>query len=93
MYSLPFDMIEHKLMLSLKQLDLVAQFNSLNIFQTRDYIELSCSIYINKILEKHLTNWMENFDIPVHRPMSLSSKPSFMKSFLVSEGTYGPVRQ
>ena len=88
-----FDMINDKLMLPLKRLGLVDLFNGLDVLQTRDYIKISCETYIDKISEKHLTNWMRNFDVPVSRPTPLPSRPSFMKSFLASECEDDPVKQ
>jgi len=49
--DLVFDMIDDKLMLPLKCLGLVDLFNGLDVLQTRDYIKISCSTYIDKISE------------------------------------------
>jgi len=86
-------MIDNKLMLPLKRLGLVDLFNGPDVLQTRDCIKISCSTYINKISEKHLTNWMQNFDVPVSRPPPLPSRPSFMKSLLATKGDDDPVKQ
>jgi len=91
--DLVFYMIDDKLMLPLKRLGLVNLFNGLDVLQTRDYIKISCATYIDKISEKHLTNWMRNFDVPVSRPTPLPSRPSFMKTFLAAEGDDDPTKQ
>ena len=67
------EMINDALMLPLKPLDLVDMFNCLNILQTRDYVKILCSKYIEKISEKHLENWMKTFDVPAHCPTPLPS--------------------
>jgi len=61
--NLLLDMINDKFVLPLKRLSLVDLFNSLDVLQTREYIKISCSIYSDKISEKHLTNWMRNGDV------------------------------
>ena len=50
-----FDKIEEFLTFLLKQMGLVSMFNGLDILQARFYIKLSCTTYIERISEQHLT--------------------------------------
>jgi hypothetical protein len=50
-----FDMIDNRLTFPMKQMGLINLFNGLNIERTRDYIKISCSTYIDKIMAKHLS--------------------------------------
>ena len=86
-------MIDEALMLPLKRLGLVDMFNGLDVLQTRDYVKISCSTYIEKISEKHLENWMRQFDVPVNRPTPLPSRPTFIKSFLAATGDTDQAKQ
>ena len=68
---------------------LVTLFNGLNFTQTADYIKISCSTYIDKIMPKHLSSWLSNHNI-LNRPTPLPSTKTFMTSFLNSIGNSDP---
>ncbi len=68
-------------------------YNGLNVIQTRDYIKISCSTYIKCICEKHLANWIRNFDVPTGQPTPLSGCESFIKTFLLATGNPDPKQQ
>ena len=68
---------------------LVTLFNGLNFTQTADYIKISCSTYIDKIMPKHLSSWLSNHNI-LNRPTPLPSTKTFMTSFLNSKGNSDP---
>ena len=87
-----FDMIDNKLKFPLKRMGLVTLFNGMDVTQTADYIKISCSTYIDKIMPKHLTAWMSDHDIST-RPTPLPSNKSFMTSFLNSKGDPDPAAQ
>ncbi len=55
----------------------------------RDYIKISCSTYIDKIMAKHLSNWLSTHDISYH-PTPLPTKKSFLSSFLNAVGNPDP---
>jgi hypothetical protein len=57
-------------------------YNGLDVIQTRDYIKINCCTYIERICEKHLANWMHNYNVPTGRPIPLPGRESFMKTFL-----------
>jgi hypothetical protein len=68
---------------------LITLFNGLDIIQTADYIKVSCSTYIDKIMNKHLGAWLSDHDIP-NRPTPLPSTKTFLKSFLNAIGDPDP---
>ena len=90
--NIVFDMIDDKLTFPLKRMGLVTLFNGMDVTQTADYIKLSCSTYIDKIMPKHLTAWMSDHDIST-RPTPLPSNKTFMTSFLNSKGDPDPAAQ
>ena len=84
-----FDMIDDQLTFPLKRMGLVTLFNGLDITQTDDYIKISCSTYIDKIMPKHLSSWPSNHDIS-NCPTPLPSNKTFMTSFLNAIGDSNP---
>ncbi len=84
-----FDMIDDRLTFPMKRMGLINLFNGLNIEQIHDYIKISCSTYIDKIMAKHLSNWLSTHDIS-NRPTPLPTKKSFLGSFLNAVGDPDP---
>ncbi len=82
-------MIDDLLTFPMKQMGLINLFNGLDIEQTHDYIKISCSIYIDKIMAKHLSNLLSTHDISNH-PTPLPTKKSFLSSFLNAVGDPDP---
>ena len=80
-----WDMIDERLTFALKRMGLVDLFNGIDVKQTQDYIKISCETYIDRIMEKHLKNWMTTHDMP-SRPTPLPTKKSFITSFLAAKG-------
>ncbi len=80
------DMIDGKLTIPLKQMGLLDLYNGLNVIQTWDYIKIKCSTYLDKILIKHFSTWMKNFDVPTGHPTPLPGWDSFIKTFLSTTG-------
>ena len=76
------DLLDDKLTIPLKRMGLLDLYNGLDVIQTRDYIKINCCTYIERICEKHLANWMHNFNVPTGRPIPLPGRESFMKTFL-----------
>jgi hypothetical protein len=58
---------------------LINLFNGLDIEQTPDYIKISCSTYIDKIMAKHLSNWLSTHDIS-NCPTPLPTQKSFFSA-------------
>jgi hypothetical protein len=90
--NIVFDMIDDKLTFAMKRMGLVTLFNGLDIQQTADYIKISCTTYIDKIMPKHLTTWLSDHNIP-SRPTPLPSNKTFMTSFLNAKGDPDPTVQ
>ncbi len=65
-------------------------YNGIDILQTRDYIKLACTTYIDKIIEKYLLSWMRNFTSTDVRPTPLPTDPTWMKKFNVATGDPDP---
>jgi hypothetical protein len=84
-----FDMIDDRLTFPMKQMGLINLFNGLIIEQTHDYIKILCSSYIDKIMAKHLSNWLSTHDIS-NRPTTPPTKKSFLSSFLNDVGNPDP---
>jgi hypothetical protein len=65
---------------------LLDHYNGLDVTQTHDYVKLSSMTYINRILELHLSTWMQSFNVPSGRPTPLPGRESFIKTFLTATG-------
>jgi hypothetical protein len=87
-----YNMIDDLLTFPMKRMGLINLFNGLDIEQTRDYVEISCSTYIGKIMAKHLSNWLSTHDI-LNQPTPLLTKKSFLSSFLNAIGNSNPKTQ
>ncbi len=74
------DMLDDKLMIPLKQMGLLDMYNGLDVIQTKDFIKITCTTYIERIPTKHLASWMKNFDVPTGYPTPLPGQESFMQS-------------
>ncbi len=55
------DMIDDELSIPMKRQGFLDMYNGIDILQTRDYIKISCKTFINKIWDKYLKTWMQNF--------------------------------
>ena len=90
--NIVFDMLDDKLTFLMKRMGLVTLFNGMDVTQTADFIKISCSTYIDKIMPKHLTAWMSDHDIST-RPTPLPSNKTFMTTFLNAKGNPDPAEQ
>jgi len=81
-----FDLMDDHLKIPLKRLGYVTMYNGINVDQTKHYIKISCESYIDKICEKHLTQWMRLFQIPTMGPTPLPTTSGFLKPFLTATG-------
>jgi hypothetical protein len=59
--SILCDLIDNKLLIPMKRQGFLDMYNGVDVHQTRDYIKISCTTYINKICDKYLNSWMHNF--------------------------------
>ncbi len=88
--SILLDMIDDELTIPMKQQGFLDMYNGIDILQTRDYIKIACTTYINKISEKYLSSWMQNFTSTDVRPTSLPMDPTWMKKFNAATGDPDP---
>ena len=84
-----FDMIDDRLTFPLKCMGIVELFNGTGVLQTQDYIKVHCKTYLERIMQKHLDNWMQTHNMP-DRPTPLPTKQGFMESFLSAVGDGDP---
>jgi hypothetical protein len=80
------DLLDNALTIPCKWMGLLDLYNGLDVTQTRDYVKLSCTTYVKRISEKHLSMWMKLFNVPSGRPTPLPGWESFMKTFLTATG-------
>jgi hypothetical protein len=55
------DQIDNKLSIPIKRQGFLDMYNSVDIIQTCDYIKISSRRFIEKICEKYLSTWMQNY--------------------------------
>ena len=65
-------------------------YNGIDVLQTHDYIKISTTTFIDKICDKCLSSWMNNFTTTKDRPTSLPSDPSWLKKFNAAIGDPDP---
>ncbi len=58
------DMIDNALSIPMKRQGLFDMYNGIDVTQTRDYVKISSRTFINKICDKYLTSWMQNYTAP-----------------------------
>ncbi len=62
------DMLDDQLTIPIKRQGHLDMYNGIDILQTRHYIPLSCTSFINKICEKYLSTWMKHMYTSSTRP-------------------------
>jgi hypothetical protein len=68
-------------------------YNGVDIVQTRDYIKICSSMFIEKITEKYLNTWMTNYNTPAIRPTPLPPDPAWHKDLHTAVGDPNPKAQ
>jgi hypothetical protein len=86
-------MIDDKLTIPMKRQGFLDMYNGIDVLQTRHYIKISCTSYINKICEKYLLSWMQNYTSTDDRPTPLPTDPAWMKKFVAATGDPDPKAQ
>jgi hypothetical protein len=61
MTNILLDMIDDELSIPMKWQGFLDMYNGIDVLQARDYIKITCKTFINKICDKYLTSWMQNF--------------------------------
>ncbi len=87
-----FDMLDDRLTFPMKRMGLISLFNELDITQTVDFVKIWCSTYLDKVLQKHLSMWLSDHDLP-SQPTPLPTTKTFLTSFLNAKGDPDPKAQ
>ncbi len=87
-----FDMFNNRLTFPMKRMGLISLFNGLDITQTVDFVTISCSTYLDKVLQKHLFTWLLDHDLP-SQPTPLPTTKTFLTLFLNAKGDPDPKAQ
>ena len=87
------DIIDDYLIIPLKRQGLIDMFNGIDVTQTRDYINIDCHTYIDKICEKYIDTWLHNTPITENKPVPLPTCPVWLKKFKAAIGSSNPQDQ
>jgi hypothetical protein len=80
------DMLDDKLSIPIKCQGHLDMYNGVNVHQTRDYIRLTCTTFINKISEKYLATWMKHMYASSTHPTPLPSDATWWRDFNAATG-------
>ncbi len=80
------NMLEDKLSIPLKRLDHFDMYNGIDILQTRHYICLSCTSFINKISAKYLLTWMKHMYASSTHPTPFPTDSAWWSKFIKAVG-------
>jgi hypothetical protein len=86
-------MINDALSIPMKRQGYLDMYNGVDIVQTRDYIKVSSTTFIDKITEKYLATWMQNYNTPATRPTPLPPDPAWHKDLNGAVGDPDPKAQ
>jgi hypothetical protein len=84
--NIVYDTIDEHLTMPLKRMGLVTLFNGMDITQSRHYIKLHCTTYIERICEKYLNDWLKDAKISADRPLPFPTRDEFLKQLLEEVG-------
>jgi hypothetical protein len=79
-----FNMIDDLLQIPLKCQGYLDMYNSIDVKQTKIYIRISCKSFIEKICNKYLNSWMQNFTSTDNHPTPLPIGPTWYTTNLIS---------
>jgi len=80
------DMIDDRLKIPIKRQGYLTMYNGIDISQTRYYIKLNLTTFVNKIFEPYLATWMKNTYPSPARSTPLPSDPQWLKKFNAAVG-------
>jgi hypothetical protein len=62
------DLLDKHLIIPIKRQGHLDMYNSIDILQTRNYVQFSCTSFIHKICEKYLATWMKHMYVSSTQP-------------------------
>jgi hypothetical protein len=80
------DLLDERLTIPIKRQGHLDMYNGIDIVQTRHYIRLSCTSFIDKICEKYLNIWMKYMYAPSTRPTPFPTDSAWWKEFNKATG-------
>jgi hypothetical protein len=84
------DKINDELFIPMKWQGHLDMYNGIDVAQTRDYIKVSFTTFIEKICEKYLISWMQNFTSTDNQPTPLPTDQTCYKKFNTAIGGPNP---
>jgi hypothetical protein len=87
------DLIDDKLNIPVKRQGYLDMYNGIDVLQTRHYIKISVTSFINKVFEKHLATWMKSAYPSPARSTPLPSDANWLKKFNAATGDPDPKQQ
>ena len=87
------DLIDDKLKIPVKRQGYLGMYNGIDVLQTRHYIKISVTSFINKVFEKHLATWMKSAYPSPARSTPLPCDANWLKKFNTATGDPDPKQQ
>jgi hypothetical protein len=87
------DKINDELFIPMKWQRYLDMYNGIDVAQTRDYIKVLCTTFIEKICEKYLISWMQNFTSTDNCLTPLLTDQTWFKKFNAPIGDPDPKAQ
>jgi hypothetical protein len=81
MADILLDMRDEKLTIPIKRQGYLDMYNGIDVYQTRDYIKIACTSFVNKCCDKYINTWMKTYMMAGTRPTPFPSDPTWMKKF------------
>jgi hypothetical protein len=87
------DLIDDKLKIPVKRQGYLDMYNGIDVHQTRHYIKISVTSFIDKVFVKHLETWMKSAYPSPARSTPFPSDATWHKSFNAAIGNPDPKHQ
>jgi hypothetical protein len=84
------DLIDDKLRIPIKRQGYLDMYNGVDILQTKHYIKLSVTTFIENVFETHITTWMKTSYPMPSRSTPLPSDQQWLRKFNVAIGDPDP---
>ena len=92
--GLVWDLLDDYLYLPIKRQGIVTLFNGLDLHQTKHFVKLGCSTYLERICDKYQNmDWMRPAKVSADRPTPLPNTDSFNREYLAAVGDPDPGAQ